>query len=138
VPPAVMALCADTNLICFAALRRQSTGFGLYFLSKVLVCVSAGAVTLRIKDERVVAQQPLRHLRACEPAPHNESGRRLWLSFAEKAHRISRVFDVDLQSQADVALLKARAQRMHAARAHACPRADACDFAPPCSSCATR
>ena len=69
---------------------------------------------MRHKDRRELAQQPARRLLSCGAPPWNESGQRLWLEFAggdgDKAHTRARVlFDLDLQSAADVALLQVRA-----------------------------
>jgi hypothetical protein len=114
-----MALNAGSNLFCFAARRRQATGVGLYFLSDVILCVTDGGFSVRIKDEQVVAQQPTRSLQSCHASPHDDgSGRRLLLTFAggigdDKSHRARARFDLELQNAAEAELLKVRARWQH-------------------------
>ena len=120
---------SGNTLLSFAALRRQAVGAGASFKTRVVVRIAAfdgeARVALCVKDARIAAQQPATRLRSCEPAPWPQRGRRLWLTF-DSGGDGARRFDVELQTDAEVALLKARA---HARRPCAAARllpAEAC------------
>ena len=121
---------SGNTLLSFAALRRQAVGAGASFKTRVVVRIASldgeARVALCVKDARVAAQQPATRLRSCEPAPWPQRGRRLWLTFHDDGGDGARRFDVELQTDAEVALLKARA---HARRRCAAARlrpAEAC------------
>jgi hypothetical protein len=120
-----MALSAGSNLFCFAACRRQATGVGLYFLSDVILCVSDAGFAVRVKDEKTLAQQPMRSLQSCHASRHDDgSGRRLVLTFAcgggggggdgDASHRARARFDLELHNAAEATLLKVCSPRLAA------------------------
>lgn len=107
-----MALSAELNLFTFGAQRRQATGVGLYLITEVLLNISSGGLCVRVKDERVVVQQQPGALLACEASPHSERGMRKVLTFAgggrPRETAVPLRIDLELQSDADAALLQVR------------------------------